>query len=354
MLINNVTINSKSPTYFIADIAANHDLDLNRAKELIEQCAISGADAAKFQHFRAPYIVSDKGFKDLGEQVSHQADWKQSVYQVYDNASLPWEWTDELSDHAQKCGIEFFTSPYDFDAVDYVNRFVNAFKIGSGDITWLEIIKHIASKGKPTILATGASNLDEVQAAVSVLDNANIDYCIMQCNTNYTASMDNFKYLNLNVLKTYSELFPKSILGLSDHTPGHASVLGAVALGARIIEKHFTDDTKRTGPDHHFSMTPRTWKEMVERTRELECSMGTTQKKVENNELETVILQRRSLRYAHDLPKDHITNSDDFVVLRPAPKDSLKPSEVNQLIGKKLSKSVLFHDTVKHKDFQDI
>ena len=122
----------------------------------------------------------------------------------------------------------------------------------------------------------------------------NKQLCIMQCNTNYTAENDNFNYLNLNVLKAYKKKFPGIVLGLSDHTPGHSSVLGAIALGARMVEKHFTDNNNRIGPDHKFSMNPSSWKEMVDRSRELESSLGDGNKKVERNELETVVLQKKS------------------------------------------------------------
>ena len=130
----------------------------------------------------------------------------------------------------------------------------------------------------------------------------------MQCNTNYTGSIENFKYINLNVLKTYASLFPDTILGLSDHTPGHETVLGAVALGARAIEKHFTDDTSRPGPDHPFSMDPKTWKSMVDSTRILESSLGSSIKKVEENEQETIILQRRAMRLIKPIKSGEILN----------------------------------------------
>ncbi len=145
-----------------------------------------------------------------------------------------------------------------------------AYKIGSGDITWLEAIDHMASKGKPVILATGAATLAEVENAVASITRHGVPYSVMQCNTNYTGVSENLHHIHLNVLNTYRERFPDAVLGLSDHTHGHVSVLGAVAIGARIIEKHFTDDVTKEGPDHHFSMTPATWREMVDRTRDLE------------------------------------------------------------------------------------
>src|SRR6266481_4023484 len=224
------------PTYFVADISANHDGDLERAKLLIRLCSEAGADAAKFQNFRASRIVSDRGFKALAKQSSHQAQWKKSVFEVYQDASLPWEWTPMLRQECEACGIEYFSAPYDLDAVDMLDPYVELFKIGSGDITWREMVQKVAAKNKPVLLATGASDLSDVQRAVEWISAINPRFCIMQCNTNYTGSVENFKHIHLNVLRAYGALFPHAVLGLSCHTPGHATVLGAVALGARVVE----------------------------------------------------------------------------------------------------------------------
>ena len=197
---------------------------------------------------------------------------------------------------SKNVGIDFFTSPYSLELVDYIDKFVPAYKIGSGDISWLEIIRHIALKGKPYIIATGASSIKDVDDAIEVGLSINKQLAILQCNTNYTGSIDNLKFVNLRVLSTFKERYPGLITGLSDSYPGHSTVLGAVALGAKIIEKHFTDDNSRSGPDHAFSMDPKSWKEMVDRTRELEASLGDGNKKVEQNEIETFQLQRRSVR----------------------------------------------------------
>ena len=330
------TIGSDSPTYFIADIAANHDGDLQRAKDLICLAAESGADAAKFQHFKAETIVSDYGFKTMGGKQSHQGNWKKSVFEVYKDASVNLDWTMTLKETCDKVGIHFFTSPYSIEIVEHIDSYVPAYKIGSGDITWIEIVEHIASKQKPYILATGASTLDDVLRAVSAGLAINPMLCLMQCNTNYTASLENFKYIHLNVLKTYRQMFPDLVLGLSDHTPGSTTVLGAVSLGARMIEKHFTDDTTRIGPDHKFSMNPSLWREMVERTRELENALGCGIKQIEDNEKETVVIQRRAIRAAYDLTAGTILNREHLTVLRPCPTDGLPPYYMNELIGKKI------------------
>lgn len=326
-------IGADHPTYFIADISANHDGDLSRAKRLIHLAAEAGADAAKFQNFRAPKIVSDYGFRAMGSQVSHQAGWRKSVYEIYCDASIPFEWTPELKITCAEAGIHYFSSPYDFEAVDMLDPHVPAHKIGSGDITWLEIVRYIAGKGKPVILATGASDIGDVQRAVHAVLEINPQLVLMQCNTNYTASPDNFDDIHLNVLKTYGTMFPDVVLGLSDHTPGNTTVLGAVALGARVIEKHFTDDNRRIGPDHPFSMTPESWREMVDRTRELEKALGSADKRVAENERETVVIQRRCLRAARDIRSGEALTRGMVDVLRPATPGAIPPYEIESVIG---------------------
>ncbi|MGA1753023.1 MAG: N-acetylneuraminate synthase family protein [Pontimonas sp.] len=339
-------VGESSPTYFIADVAANHDGVLDRALELMTLAKEAGADAAKFQHFRADHIVSDKGFRELGGQQSHQASWSRSVYEVYKDASLPWEWTKPLADHAKAIGIDFFTSPYDLEAIDFVDEYVPAYKIGSGDITWLEAIDHMASKGKPVILATGAATLAEVENAVATIARHGVPYSVMQCNTNYTGVSENLNHIHLNVLSTYRERFPEAVLGLSDHTHGHVTVLGAVAMGARIIEKHFTDDVNKEGPDHHFSMTPSTWREMVDRTRDLEAALGSSTKVVADNEKETVVIQRRGLRFARDMQAGETVAPEDIVALRPATPGSITPDHLHDVLGATLTQDVTFHDIV--------
>jgi len=330
------TVGWQHPSYFVADISANHDGCLERAKLLIRLCAEAGANAAKFQNFRASKIVSDQGFKSLGGQLSHQSKWKKSVFEVYQNASLPWEWTSELSCECKACGIEYFSAPYDLEAVEMLDPYVQLFKIGSGDITWPEMLRKVASRNKPVLLATGASEMEEVKRAVEQIIGINPQLVLMQCNTNYTASLENFRHMHLRVLETYREIFPDVVLGLSDHTPGHSTVLGAVALGARVIEKHFTDDNHREGPDHLFSMTPASWREMVDRTRELEYSLGSSRKFVAENEQQTVVVQRRCLRATTDLKAGMVVHEEMLEALRPAPKDAIMPFQLPRVLGRKL------------------
>ena len=326
--------------YFIAEIGSNFDQSFDRAVDLINLAKESGADAVKFQHYTASSLVSDHGFSSLGGQQSHQAKWKKSVFDTYDDASLNRDWTAELHYESRQAGLDFLTSPYSIDLVDFVDPYVTVHKIGSGDITWIEIVEHIAKKQKPVLLATGASSMEDVRRAVDAILANNPQLVLMQCNTNYTVDLENFKYQQLKVLKSFANNYPEVTLGLSDHTPGHVTVLGAVALGARIIEKHFTDSTERTGPDHPFSMTPSTWREMVDRTRELEHALGDGIKKIEDNEKETAVLQRRCLRAARSLVSGTLLTKEDLIPLRPCPADAVEPYRIEEIIGKVINRDI--------------
>lgn len=340
MIIDGKKIGPGNRTYFIADIAANHDGDLARAKELIYLAADAGADAAKFQHFQAQSIVSVYGFQKMGNKQSHQSKWKKSVSEVYQDASVSLNWTRELKDTCADAGIPFFTTPYSLELIDELDEFVPAYKIGSGDITYRDIVEKVASRNKPYFLACGASTMDEVVSAVEWAVAINSQFGLMQCNTNYTADLENFKYIQLNVLKTLRQMYPNMILGLSDHTPQHSTVLGAVALGASMIEKHLTDDIGREGPDHAFSMDPITWREMVDRTRELELALGCGVKKVEPNELETVVVQRRSLRATKALKAGEVLREGDLIPLRPCPAEAVSASKLRDIVGRSLSRDL--------------
>ena len=333
--IGDRVIGSTHPTYFIADIAANHDGDLERAKLLIKLAAEAGADAAKFQNFSAPKIVSDYGFKHMNAQVSHQASWKKSVFEVYQGASIPFEWTLTLSEECNEVGIDYFSSPYDFEAIDFLDQYVEMYKAGSGEIDWIEALERMASKGKPFFVATGAANIGEVQKAVRAILKINRQLVLMQCNTNYTASPKNYDHLHLNVLKTFASMFPDVILGLSDHTHAVAPVLGAVTLGARVIERHFTDSNGREGPDHKFAMNPDTWAHMVEETRLLERALGSSDKFISENELDTQVVQRRCLRASRDIKAGESFTREMIDVLRPATPGAIKPDQLSNVIGTK-------------------
>ncbi len=338
--IGNRWVGDRHPTYFIADIGANHDGSLERAKMLIRLAKEAGADAVKFQHFRAPKIVSDYGFRSLGRQLSHQAEWRKPVYQTYEEASLSWDWTPILKEEADKVGIDFFSSPYDFGSVDHIEPYVEVYKAGSGLMSWPELLVYMARKGKPIIMATGAADISDVARAMRAVMEVNDQIVLMQCNTNYTGSEANFDHIHLNVLKTYRTMWPQAVLGLSDHTRGLATVLGAVALGARVIERHFTDDNHREGPDHKFATNPDEWAQMVEETRKLERALGSADKFVAGNEQETYIVQRRCLRAARDIRAGEILTRDMIDVLRPNTPGAIQPWEMDRVLGTKALRDI--------------
>jgi N-acetylneuraminate synthase len=338
--IGTKTISSRHPVYFIAEIGSNFDGSMQRAIDLIHLAAQSGADAVKFQHYTANSLVSAVGFEYLADKLGHQKSWSSSVYDTYESASLDLNWTETLAKECDKCGVHFFTSAYSFDLVDKVEHFVPAYKVGSGDITWSQLLKHISHKNKPVILATGASKIEDVIRAHDLIRETNDDLILLQCNTNYENTKSNFNYLNLNVLKYYSMRFPDVILGLSDHTKNHVSTLGAIALGAKVIEKHFTDDDSRTGPDHSFALTPSQWVEMVDRSRELEAALGLPEKNIEDNESDTVVVQRRSIRAAKNLKKGTKISEEHVTMLRPCSENGLEPYRLNEVLGKILEQDI--------------
>jgi sialic acid synthase SpsE len=339
--IGNTLVGIKHPPYFIADIGANHDGDLDRAFLLIELAKKAGADAAKFQNFQAAKIVSKYGFENLKTNATHQKGWKKSVFEIYEDASVDKNWTALLKEKCDEVGIEYFTSAYDFESVDNVSPYVNVYKIGSGDITWLEMLEYTAKKGKPVLLATGASSMEDVERAMDILCSITSEIALLQCNTNYTTDKDKAKFVNLNVLKTFKEKYPDILLGLSDHTIGHATVAGSIALGARIIEKHFTDDNDREGPDHKFAMNPTTWRQMADTANEVFYALGDGEKRIEENEISSRIVQQRCLRATADLSAGTILKSENVEALRPCPDGGLRPYELNSYIGHKLIRPLI-------------
>lgn len=338
--IKSTKIGQNSQTFFISEIGSNFDGNINRAKKLIKLSKKLGANAVKFQHYSASSLVSDPGFKSLGGSLTHQKKWKQSVFETYKRASLDPSWTKELALYSKKINIIFFTSPYSEDLVDKVDKYVPAYKIGSGDISNLNLIKKIAKLGKPIFLATGASTFLEVKQAVELISRYNKKLVLMQCNTNYTSNNSNYKNLNLNVLETYKKKFPGIILGLSDHTNDEISTLGSIALGAKVIEKHFTDSNSRKGPDHPFSLNINSWPEMIKKARLLEQSLGDGIKKIEENEKDSYVVQRRSICASRFIPKGKVLQKKDLVFLRPLPLNAFHPYEANNIIGKTVKENI--------------
>ena len=313
--IGNRIIGAGYPAYLIAEIGANFDQSKEKAKKLVKAAKEAGADCAKFQTFSTPKIVSEGGFSRMKLQGVHGS-WGRTVSEVFKDAEFPREWHREISEYCAEIGIDFSTSPYDFEAVDLcVELDVPYIKIGSGEITWLEMLEYIAKKNKPMFLATGDATLAEIDEAIRTIEGTgNNQLVLMQCITNYPSLIES---ANINVLKTYQTAF-NILTGYSDHSTGPVVALGSVALGSVVVEKHFTLDNKDKGPDHPHSMNVNEFKRMVCYIRELESAMGSTRKVVVEEESETVFVQRRCLYAKRAIPKGKVVDIEDIDVLRPA------------------------------------
>ncbi|MDD3138611.1 MAG: N-acetylneuraminate synthase family protein [Lachnospiraceae bacterium] len=327
--IGNRLIGLNQPTYIIAEIGGNFDGSLDKAKRLIDAAKESGADCAKFQTFTAEKIVSEGGYSRMKLQGIHGT-WGRTITEVFKDVEFPHSWHKEIVDYCNKVGIDFTTAPYDKEAVELCADLDLPFiKIGSGDITWLEMIDTIARIGKPIMLATGDATLSEIDEAVRTIEaTGNKDLVLMQCITNYPSKIDS---ANVNVLKTYQSAFDV-LTGYSDHSPGPVVALSSVVLGGRVIEKHFTLNRNDKGPDHPHSMEPKDFKQMVDFVREVERAMGSSRKEVVAEEGETVYVQRRCLYAKRDIPAGKVLEASDIDVLRPAL--GIPPKFKNIIIGK--------------------
>ncbi|MEK7602529.1 MAG: N-acetylneuraminate synthase family protein [Patescibacteria group bacterium] len=354
--IGNRLVGPGYPAYIIAEIGSNFDGDLERAKMLAKMSKDAGADAYKIQNFLAPKIVSAEGFKDL--QVAFQAKWDKPVVEVYKNAEFPREWVKEVADYCKEIDIEFFSSPYDEDAVDLLEELgVAAYKVGSGEIDNLEFITRIAKTGKPVIIGAGAATIEEVEDAIRTVRQAgNEQIVLLQCVTNYPSPM---KDANLRAMVAMGEQF-NVLYGYSDHTIGTAGggddplngitvPLASVALGGCLIEKHVTDDTTRKGPDHPFAMVINgNFKDMIAGVHALESALGDGHKGLTSSETETSVIQRRGAYALRDITSGETITRADFEYLRPAV--GIRPREAGTLIGGIASRDITKGKPIKNDD----
>jgi sialic acid synthase SpsE len=334
------------PAYIIAEIGSNFDGNLARAKKLAEECKAAGADAYKIQNFLASKIVSEVGFKNL--QIAFQAKWDKPVVEVYKAAEFPREWVKELAAYCKKIGIDFFSAPYDTDAVDMLEKVpgIVAHKIGSGEVDNLEFISYVAKTGKPVILSVGSATMDEVAAAIrAVRKTGNNKLIVLQCVTNYPSPL---RDANVRAIEEIAKKFDV-LVGYSDHTVGEEGggddqlsgltvPLATVALGGCVIEKHVTDDRTRKGPDHPFAITLDELSLMVKGIRALERALGDGKKRLMPSEKETVIIQRRGMYATRDIAKGEKISRDMIEYLRPA--IGMRPPLITKVVGKKARRAI--------------
>ena len=342
-------ITKESKLFIIAEIGVNHDCSISKAKKMILKAKQGGANVAKFQTYKAEKLaskVSPSYWDNKKEKKKNQFElFKQ--YDHFDKKDYKL-----LSDYCKKVGIEFCSTPFDEDAVDFINPFVYFFKIASADINNFFLIKKICEKKKPIILSTGASSIKEIKEAITFIKKNKIPpekVIIMHCILNYPTKDEN---ANLNMIIDLKRVFPKHIIGYSDHTlPDNymSSISAAYTMGAVVIEKHFTYDKKKKGNDHYHSMDYEDLKKIRLITNIIKSKLGHKKKFFINTEKIARLNARRSLFLNRDMEKNARIKKEDLICLRPG--SGIPPNNFKKVIGKKTKKNLKKGKILAYSDF---
>lgn len=321
----------------IAEAGVNHNGDISKAKKLIDIAAESGADYIKFQTFKADNIVS-KTAKKANYQILNSNN-SETQYEMLKRLELSEKDHQKLIKYCKQKKIKFFSTAFDCEGLDYLNKLgFEFFKIPSGEITNYPYLKKLALIGKPVILSTGMANMIEIKDAINLLTSQKLtigDITVLHCNTEYPTPMTD---VNLKAMISIRENFNVNI-GYSDHTLGFEVSIAAVALGARVIEKHFTINRKLQGPDHASSLEPKELFQMVQCIRNVEKSIsGNGIKKPSDSEIKNISSVRKSLHYKENFYAGHIIQSEDLISLRPG--SGVSPMQIEKYIGKELNQNV--------------
>lgn len=321
----------------IAEAGVNHNGDLNLAKKLIEVAADAGADYIKFQTFKADKLVTKHAKKAEYQQKNHHDDGD-NQYEMLKKLELSEQDHKELIAYSDRNNIKFMSTAFDNDGIKFLNSIgLDLFKSPSGEITNYPYLKSLASLGKPIILSTGMSTMSEIGEAIDLLlqNGASKDQItVLHCNTEYPTPMED---VNLLAMLAIEEKF-KIKIGYSDHTLGIEIPIAAVALGAKVIEKHFTLDRNLPGPDHLASLEPDELKKMVQGIRKIEVALGKKEKVPAPSELRNLPVVRKSIHLRNDVKKDKILEEDDLIMLRPG--DGISPMKIDNIVGMKTTRAL--------------
>jgi len=331
----------KDGVYIIAELSANHNGSLDNALKTIKLAKESGADAIKLQTYTAETMTLDSTKDDFMIKGGTLWDGK-SLYKLYQEAYTPWEWHQELFDYAKQIGIDIFSSPFDETAVDFLETLnVSVYKIASFEITDIPLIEKVAKTGKPIILSTGIATLTDIELVINTIRNiGDNEIALLKCTSSYPAPLEE---INLKTIPNLKETFNVTV-GLSDHTLGTTIPIGAVSLGAKIIEKHFIADKKIGGADADFSLEPHQFKEMVSSVREIEKALG----KVTYNltpKVEKSKIFARSLYISKDIKKGDTFTKVNIRSVRPG--FGLHPKYLKDILGKVSKKDYKFGDRME-------
>jgi len=335
----------------IAEAGVNHNGDMVLAKELIDIAKESGADIVKFQSSKLDKLVSKTAEKASYQKVNTR-DTSQSQYEMVKRLTFDLETVLEISEYSNKKGIKFLSTPFDIDSIQELldNSLIDLIKIPSGEIVNLYYLEYISHLDLPVIMSTGMSYLSEIESALKILISNNLnldDITILHCNTEYPTPMED---VNLKAMQTIGDAF-KVDVGYSDHTLGIEVPIAAVAMGAKVIEKHFTIDRNMEGPDHAASLEPDELKLMVSGIRNIEKAIsGTGIKQPSNSELKNIDIARKSLHTANPLRKGQSIVAKDIIPLRPG--TGISPMDINKIIGLKVNRDISVGEVLKFEDFR--
>jgi N,N'-diacetyllegionaminate synthase len=343
--IGSRVIGRSRPCFIIAEAGVNHNGDPRLARELILAAARAGADAVKFQTFRTEELVTAHAPK--ADYQKRTTDIGESQQEMLRKLELPLEIYPELRARAEGEGLAFLSTPFDVGSVDFLADLgVSAFKIPSGELTHPALVTRIASKDKPLLVSTGMSTLDEVADAVRLVEAQGAhEFCLLQCTSNYPADPAD---VNLRAMVTMERIFGV-VVGFSDHTEGIEVALAAVALGAAVIEKHFTLDRTMAGPDHAASLEPAEFQALVRGVRKVETALGTGEKKPAAGEQIVANVVRRSLVAARDIPTGAVLTEDDIACKRPGV--GIAPGLIREVLGRRAARSIAAGDLLAWEDF---
>lgn len=332
MKIGKIDLNKK--VFIIAELSANHNQDINLAKETIKAAKEAGADAIKLQTYTPDTITIDCKKDDFIIKGGTLWDGK-SLYELYQKAYTPWEWHEELFDFARKIGIEIFSTPFDKSAVDFLEQFNPiAYKIASFEITDYELIRYTASKKKPIIISTGIATIDEILDVVEICKSeGNEDIILLKCTSSYPAPLEE---ANLKTIANMKETFNVEV-GFSDHTLGITAPIVAVTLGAKVIEKHFILDKSIGGEDADFSLDKKEFAQMVKAIRDTEKLLGKVDYSM-NDKKKKSRQFARSLYIVKDVKKGDIITNENIKSIRPG--FGLHPKYLKKILGKKFRKNL--------------
>jgi N-acetylneuraminate synthase len=331
--IGDRTVGPGAPTFIIAEAGSNHNGDFATAKELIDVAVGAGADAVKFQTFRAEEMyVQDSG------EVEYLED-DRSIYEIIESMEMPYEWIPELHDYCHEQNIYFMSTPFDERSADELAEYVPAWKVASYTSSHVPFLEYLAETNKPIIMSTGAHELAEVAESVAVLADAGVEsLALLQCVAAYPTPLSE---INVRVVETLRDEFDVPS-GLSDHTLDPVTAPSvAVALGANIIEKHFTLDKSMEGPDHQFALEPDELEAMVTAIRDTESVLGSGEKQVLDLESELYEVARRAIHAVEDIEVGETFTRENVKVLRPGKQQTgLHPGHYDEILGKKASKNI--------------